>query len=171
MSNALNKLNRLSGYAGLFAKIIMVVLVIAVAAGCALLALTLIDPDILTDNIPELTSVGYAQATALNIMIGATILFVIMYFINRLFVNIHRNNAIFTEENVGDLKMIALLILILAIVMTVTVSLTAFFLLSAEDIVVGFSPLAMLLTAFIVYVLSLIFSHGADLQRESDETL
>jgi len=171
MSDTLNRLNKLSGYAGLFAKIVMMLLIIAVIGGCVLLALTFADPDLIIDNVPEATSIGYAQATALNIITGAAVLFPIMYFINRFFMNIHKSNVVFTYTNVRDLRTVALLIVVLAVVMTVVVSLTTYFLLNAEDIVVGFSPLTMLLTAFIVYVLSLIFSHGADLQRESDETL
>lgn len=172
MSEALDKLNRLSGYAGIFAKIVMAAMVIGMIGGCVLLVLTYTDPDIIIDNVPEVMSVGYAKAIAVNIIAGAAALFLIMYFVNRLFMNIHRNNAVFTDTNVKDLKMTALLILILAVVMTVIVSLTTYFLIDAEEVLVGmFSPFPMLLTAFVVYMLALIFSHGADLQRESDETL
>ncbi|MDR0334614.1 MAG: DUF2975 domain-containing protein [Methanomassiliicoccaceae archaeon] len=174
MSDTLNKLNRLSGYAEVLSKIIMVVLVIVIVGACIVLALTYADLSAIEGILEEwevMPADNEIRAVALNAIAMCAIGLVIMYYVHRLFTNIHKSNALFTDANVEDLRTIAILLLIAAVVLTAVVSLTTFYLLDTTDIVVGFNPLMMLMTALIIYMVSLIFRYGTELQRQSDETL
>jgi len=168
----LNRLNKISGYAGVAAKIIMVLLVICIVAAVILLAALYFDFDLIINEFAdEPVTRGQIQAAAVNGIAGSIVGLAIMYFINRLFTNIHKSNALFTDDNVRDLRIIAILLAVAAVVITIVSVLTIVFLLDTADVVVGFNPLVMLLTASVVYIVSLIFSYGTELQKQSDETL
>jgi len=172
LSETLNRLNRLSGYAGVASKIIMAILIIVIIGAVVAIAAVALDNSMIIEEMAkEAVTKGDVQAAALNAIAAACAGLAIMYYVNRLFTNIHKNNALFTDDNVRDLRTIALLLVAAAIVITTVGVLTIVFLLDTTDIVVGFNPLSMLLTAFIVYIVSLIFSHGTELQKQSDETL
>jgi len=173
MSDTLNRLHRISGYAGVVAKVIMAFLIIAVIAAAVMLAAVSADLEPIAEGLAEETEFtkGDVQAAALNAIVAGLAGIMIMYVVNRLFTNIHKRNALFTDDNVRDLRTISLMLVVSAIAITIVSVLTIVFLLDTTDIVVGFNPLAMLLAAFIVYIMSLIFSYGTELQKQSDETL
>jgi len=173
LSESLNRLHRISGYASVAAKVIMVFLLIVIIGAVVMLAMVSAGSfDFIVEELAEeAVTKGQIQAAALNAIAAAAAGSVILYFIDRLFTNIHKRNALFTDENVRDLRMIAFLLAAAAIVITTVSVLTIYFLLDTTDIVVGFNPLIMLMTAFIVYIVSLIFSYGTELQKQSDETL
>jgi hypothetical protein len=149
----------------------MFCLIICIVGASIVLILTIADPDLLVRNIEDLPTIAQLQALAVNATAMAFAGLLILYYINHLFTNIHKNNALFTDGNVRDLKIIAILIFVSAIVLTAVTVLTLFFIENTENIVVGFNPMIMLATAFVVYIVSLIFGYGTELQRESDETL
>ena len=159
--------------AGVITKIIMALLIIAVIAAVAILVVVTADIGSIVERMAAETAITKeeVQAATLNAVAVGLGALAILYFVNRLFTNVHKNNALFTDDNVRDLRLIALMLVIAAAVFTAVTALTMVFLLDTTDVVVGFSPLSMLLTAFIVYIISLIFSYGTELQKQSDETL
>ena len=173
LSDTLNRLHKISGYAAVATKIIMVALVIVIISAAVMLAMVSAGSfDLIIEELAEEeVTTKQIQAAALNAIAASAAVLVILYHIDRLFTNIHKRNALFTDDNVRDLRIIALLLAVAAVIITTVSVITIYFLLDTTDIVVGFNPLTMLLAAFIVYIMSLIFSHGTELQRQSDETL
>jgi magnesium-transporting ATPase (P-type) len=166
----MNKLNRLSGYAAVAAKIMMVILIIAIIATAILLIVSVAYQDLLNENLftVDLT-LTEVRAVSLNAITVCIVALILLYYVARLFTNIHRDSKIFTESNVKDLRMIALLMVIAAVVIVIVTGII--YLWNPSPILDGASPLFLLMMAFFVYILSLIFSHGAELQKQSDETL
>ena len=147
----------------------MAVLIAGIVAVTLLMAASFVDADLIMENMkPAAISVGQLRALALIAAAACLFGLVIMYHINRIFMNIHRNNTPFTEDNVRDLRVIALLVLVVTIVLPIMSEASAYA--AGEAAVIGFNPFTLLM-AFIIYILSLIFSYGTELQRESDETL
>ena len=172
MSETLNKLNKISEIAGLIAKICMVLLTLGIAAAVILICVVGLDPNFLTNlSESEVTITnGQILTAGVTLFFGAVIGMVILYYLDRLFTNIHKNNTPFTDENVKSLKTIAILLVIFTIVVPAVSALTAYALDAGYDWTMQFNVIS-LFAAFIVYFLSLIFQHGTALQKESDETL
>ncbi|MDR0198245.1 MAG: DUF2975 domain-containing protein [Methanomassiliicoccaceae archaeon] len=177
MSDALNKLNRISRYGGLIAKVIMAILVIAIVALVILLAVTVADPELSFNPadwnnmiIAAPVTIGQIQAAALAAIATIAAILAIMYYIDRLFTSLHKNNTPFTDENVRNLRIIAILILAATIVLAIIGAALSYVFDTDAMTVIGFNPFT-LLVALMVYILSLIFSYGVTLQRESDQTL
>jgi hypothetical protein len=176
MSDALNKLNRISRFASVIAKIVMVITVIAIIAMTAVLVITavhsglLVNPDLWSAAEEAPMTIGQIQAAALTGIVTATVILVIMYYIDRIFTETHKNNTPFLNENVRFLKIIAILVFVAAFVPVINATAT-YFLENGTGIVVGFNPLILLLMAFVIYGISIVFSYGVTLQKESDETL
>jgi hypothetical protein len=177
LSDALKKLNRISSFAGVIAKIIMAVLAIATVVAVIILIVTFTDPNLLTDpgrwgniTVTAPATIDQIRAAALAALVVIAFAEAIMYYVDRLFTNIRENNTPFTDENAKNLRIMAFLILAAVLVMAATGAILAYAFGTGSDIYIGANPFS-LLVAFMVYVLSLIFSHGATLQKESDETL
>jgi undecaprenyl pyrophosphate phosphatase UppP len=134
-----------------------------------LLVITTVDISIIPDVVMDELTERQAQAVAFSALSASIVALVIMFFVQRLFTNIHASDAVFTDGNAKDLRSLAIMIVVAAVVMMIVTGIT--YLIDPSPIINGSSTLMFLLLAFIVYILSLIFQHGAELQRQSDETL
>ncbi|MDR2698269.1 MAG: DUF2975 domain-containing protein [Candidatus Methanoplasma sp.] len=170
MGSDLDKLNTISWWVGVIAKIAMVLFVCAIAAICVLMVVAAFNPDLLLDNIPELNTKGEIVLLGAMIITVVAFVIVILYYVNHLFMGIRKNNTPFTDESVKDLKTIAILVLVCAIVAPILSGVAEYVFDVGAEGAISFSPLT-LFVAFVFYVLSLVFSYGAALQKESDETL
>ena len=177
----MTKLTKISRYGEVFAKILMILLAIAMIVMVIMLVAVAFNTEILTEALEEVGTTFDIPAEDLNVMAIATMLTVcvlvvgalgiaILYFVNRMFENICKNNTPFTKDNARYLVVIATLI----IVCTIAVPILDFGLQRVLDTAYypsyGFG-LMPLFVAFLLYFLSLVFKHGAELQKESDETL
>jgi len=169
MSETSDRLKRLSGFAGVVSKIILALLVICVIVSAILLVITVVDLSILPDAVTNELTERQAQYIALNALAVSAVALAIMYYVQRLFTDIHGSDAVFTEKNVNSLRSIALTMVVAAVVMIIVTGIT--YIMDPMPIINGGNTLLFLLMAFIVYIISLIFQHGAELQRQSDETL
>jgi len=95
---------------------------------------------------------------------------IVLYYANRFFTNVYKNNTPFLEENVLCLNRIAILMVIGAIALPIISGAAVYVLDVGYDMVVNFD-LFVLFAALFVYFLALIFKHGVELQKESDSTL
>jgi len=170
MDGPLEKLNKISWWVELIVKIAMVLLALAIFAVCVMMAVAAFDPDLLLNNIPELNTVGEVMVFGAMLIMMIILALVILYYIHHLFMSIRRNNTPFTDESVKDLKTIAILMLVCAIVTPIVSGAVVYALDIGTAARIDFNPFT-LFVAFMVYVLSLVFSYGTALQKESDELL
>jgi hypothetical protein len=182
LSEALSKLTKISKYGGIFAKVLMAILVIGVVAGTVFFIAVALDASFLNEIIEEIVtetgisrgelSTAAAILTVCLLVIGA-LWIAILYHVDRLFTDIHRDNTPFTDDNARYLVIIAILVVVCAIVIPI-MGYWAQTIDTAADSVYyqpyGFSILP-LFVALLLYFLSLVFKYGAKLQKESDETL
>lgn len=169
MSDALNRLNKLSRYVCIGLKLLMVLLGFAIAAMAIALIAILMNPDWLAQIYPDLTY-GDAVVMMSSILTFTIVGFIAFFLAHRLFKNIYTNHTPFLDQNVKDLKYIAMVVLVGAILSPIIV----FAIAVGND--VTFDPtveinFGLFMMAFLVYLLSLVFKYGTALQKESDETL
>jgi hypothetical protein len=156
----------------------MAIVVVMMIGAVIILAVTVADPDFFMNlyvrfEIEDFSTVtnGQIQAAAVTLFATAAIILAIMHYIDNIFTNIHKNNTPFMGENVRSLKIVAVLVFAAAFVPTIISAVAKYFLEDDPNIIVGSSPFVLLLMAFVIYGLSIVFSYGTALQKESDETL
>jgi hypothetical protein len=170
MSAALTRLNKISEIVGLIVKIIMILIVVAMVGVCLAAIAIAVFPDIQLDIAPELTVAVNAAVFATMVIVLLVIIFAILYYIDRLFTGITKNNTPFTDDSVENLRMIAILMVVTAVAAPIMGGILVYFFDFSGATVFGFDPL-ILFVAFLIYIISLVFSHGTALQKESDVTL
>ena len=181
MSESLNRLVKLSKWGAIIAKVLMILTVVCMIilticliyiAANADLVINAVADGTLIINIPIETIDIPAAATViiLCVLVMGVIGVVLLYYTGRLFKNIYDNRTPFTDDNARSLIIMAVLI----VICTIAAPIFDFALQRIIDGVylqtLGFGA-PPLFVALILYVLSLVFKHGAELQRESDHTL
>lgn len=124
----------------------------------------------------------YAQADSYTVDIGnfkwfliPVIIFlisalVVIHFIGKLCKNFQHCETPFTEEIVEALKKLAVAIIPMALLQSVTDSITNSMMTGDIDIVLGVDLMTVILV-ILIFLLATIFKYGTMLQNESDETL
>ncbi len=169
MSETLNRLNKLSLYVGIVAKVLMALIGLLLIVMVITAIYFALDPDMVSELFTDL-SYGQVQSMAVTIIAICVGGFSILFFVNRLFVTIHKNHTPFLEENVRNLNIIAVLVVVMALAVPALEILLAYALKIESVLAVNFN-VTMLFMAFLVYLVSLVFRYGVILQKESDETL
>jgi len=180
LGEALNKLIKLSRYGGFCAKALMILVAVGMIIMAALLVAVLIDPGLLdwvvttgmTYDVPidDIDVPAVATVIIVAVLIIGGLVIAMLYYIGRMLTNIHENNTPFTDDSARCLVAIAVLTVISTLVIPAldfalqTAIGTAYY----QSYTISVFPLFV---ALLLYFLSLVFKHGAELQRESDETL
>jgi len=169
----LSKLNKISYFVSLLSKIfltiliLMIIIVVAVGIGVTLNA------DFFSQVIEDTGSsytVSHIQEMSVTAVVGFALGAIVVYYVGRLFSNIHRTNTPFTDDSVKFLEMIAILMVVGAFVIPIVSYATSFALEAEYNQSVGVNLFAVF-AAFLIYFMSLVFKYGAMLQKESDEML
>ncbi len=169
MSDVLNRLNRLSRYVGMAAMAFMILLGVAIVAVVILTIAVTLNPDIMSWFDDAATSGQFLSICAILVVAGSLGI-ATLYYVYRFFMNIHRDNTPFTDENVKCLQRITILILI-SVIATPVISMIMGAAFEPESGNMMDFNLLSLFAAFLMYLLSLVFKYGTALQKESDETL
>jgi hypothetical protein len=159
----------MSRYGGWAMKVALAVMIVAATAAPIALAATYAFPDILNDIDPPVV-IGELRATLAALTAAAVIGAAISYYIVRMFENIRRHNTPFREEVVEDLRLVAKLLIVFTFAVPIVGWIAAWLADVSAESIFEFNLLT-LFAAFLVYLLSLIFSYGTELQKEADETL
>ncbi|MCL2149180.1 MAG: DUF2975 domain-containing protein, partial [Methanomassiliicoccaceae archaeon] len=170
MADTLGRLGTISRYAGLATKVFMALLAVAVALTLALMAATALDPEMVLGNVEDLDTADQVMALCILIIMTAAFGLVALYYAGRLFTNVHRDGTPFKDDNVKCLERLAVLLLVGTVALPAVGAAAVHFMGLQSDMMFQFNPI-MLFMAVLFYFLSLIFKHGAALQKESDETL
>ncbi|MCL2712648.1 MAG: DUF2975 domain-containing protein [Methanomassiliicoccaceae archaeon] len=181
MSETLNRLTTISKYGGIGANVLMILMIIAAVAAVIALAAVAVNADLIIDLVERYGGVWdlpiskdrlapVAAALIPCVIIILSLIIAILYFVARLLTNIHENNTPFTDENADTLVKIAILTLICTIVIPILDFAIQRMIDSGYYQSYGFG-LFPLFVAGLLYLLSLVFKHGAELQKEADETL
>ena len=176
----MNKLTNISRFAAFGAKILMVLAAIIMTISVILMVFAAVDPDLVTVavttaginnvNLDDIDVRAVAVVTSVGILAMGLLGMAALYYTDRLFTNIYKNNTPFTSDNARCLEMLAILTVIFTVAMIIF-DVSMLQVLDAEyyqSFGVGIFPLFL---ALLIYLLSLVFKHGATLQKESDETL
>ena len=181
MSESLDRLIRISRWGEVITKVLMIIMVIGIVAGTVALVYIAVNPDfiitavsdgalILNVPIEDIDISAVAWALILGLLVLGVLVTALLYFTGRLFGNIYDNKTPFTDDNARILMIMAILI----VVCTIATPILDFAVQNIIDATYyqsyGFGVFP-LFVALILYVLSLVFKHGAELQRESDHTL
>jgi len=163
------KLRTICKIGSIISALFIVALAIALVV-CVIIAI--IAPDIV-DNFTGVEVIGdvtsgeiriLAIVVILNVLI-TEIMFILLY---RMFQNM-RASSPFTDETVKTMKLLALILFIFGILAPI-VNAIANFLMDNVSIP-EWVGMEVIIGAVIFYCLSLIFQYGAELQKESDQTL
>lgn len=106
----------------------------------------------------------------MSILAFFTMLAMLIY-ARRLFKNVSRSHTPFDEENVTNLNYMGHALLVFAIGLPALNYVLIWAFSPDAPAMEGFGNLVLIVVAIVFYCMSLIFRHGAALQRESDETL
>ena len=179
MSEALNKLTKVSRFVGSVTTVLMVALTVAMIVAVVAIIAVALNPDIVnsvieyagnTINIDDIDTTAAAAILLATVLVLMPLMIAIMYFVRRMFNNIHENNTPFTDDNAKCLVNIALL----TVACTIAAPILDYALQTVIDTAsyqaYSFSAFP-LLVALLLYFLSLVFKYGAELQKESNETL
>lgn len=91
-----------------------------------------------------------------------------IFFVHAIFDEIKKGGSPFTHQNTIRIKNIAVIAVILSIIGSYSDALVDYYTIGELTWRMDFTGI---LSGIIIYCISLIFSYGCDLQRESDETL
>ncbi len=101
-------------------------------------------------------------------LIDTMLISLAIFFVYAIFDEIRKGFTPFTHENTARIKKVAIITAILSIVGSYSDSLVDYY--TIGELTWRVNIIGMIV-AIIVYCISLIFSYGCDLQKESDETL
>lgn len=101
-------------------------------------------------------------------LIDTMLISLAIFFVYAVFDKIRKGFTPFSHENTARIKKIAIIVAILSIVGSYSDALVDYYTIGELTWRVN---IIGLIVAIIIYCISLIFSYGCDLQRESDETL
>ena len=101
-------------------------------------------------------------------LIDTILISLAIFFVYAIFDKIRKGFTPFTHENTTRIKKVAIITAILSIVGSYSDSLVDYY--TIGELTWRVNIIGMIV-AIIIYCISLIFSYGCDLQRESDETL
>lgn len=101
-------------------------------------------------------------------LIDTMLISLAIFFVYAVFDKIRKGFTPFSHENTARIKKIAIIVAILSIVGSYSDALVDYYTIGELTWRVN---IIGLIAAIIIYCISLIFSYGCDLQRESDETL
>lgn len=101
-------------------------------------------------------------------LIDTMLISLAIFFVYAVFDEIRKGFTPFSHENTARIKKIAIIVAILSIVGSYSDALVDYYTIGELTWRVN---IIGLIVAIIIYCISLIFSYGCDLQRESDETL
>jgi hypothetical protein len=180
LGESLNKLIGISKYGALISKILLIVAAIGIAVAVIALTVIAVNPDLVIDLITvseplgvPIEDIDIAKVAAVLIpcilIIGALVI-AMLYFIGRLFSNICNDKTPFTDDNSKCLVFIAILTVICTLVIPAVDFTVQWVIDSALYQSYGFGVFP-LFVALMLYCLSLVFKHGAELQKEADQTL
>ncbi|MCI8876309.1 MAG: DUF2975 domain-containing protein [Lachnospiraceae bacterium] len=102
------------------------------------------------------------------LLIDTILISLAIFFVYAIFDKIRKGFTPFTHENTTRIKKVAIITAILSIVGSYSDSLVDYY--TIGELTWRVNIIGMIV-AIIVYCISLIFSYGCDLQKESDETL
>ena len=122
------------------------------------------ESDSYTLKFSQLTSVVFLAA------VNCAAMWVVMHFVAKLCKLFKECETPFTEEIVQMLKKVAIALIPMAFMSNLTTSVTNSIMSGNVNIVIGVDMTTVLLV-LLIFMLAAIFSYGAMLQQESDETL
>lgn len=118
------------------------------------------------------TTISIGARSLLNMfafmLIDTVLISLAIFFIYAVFNEIRKGFTPFTHENTVRIKKIAVITAVLSIVGSCSDALVDYYTIGELTWRVNITGM---IVAIIIYCISLIFSYGCDLQRESDETL
>ena len=118
------------------------------------------------------TTIGIEARSLLNLfafmLIDTILISLAIFFVSAIFDEIRKGYTPFTYENTARMKKIAMITAVLCIVGSCSDALVDYY--TIGELTWRVHIIGMIV-ALIIYCISLIFSYGCDLQRESDETL
>ena len=106
----------------------------------------------------------------LNEILSAVVMSAILFVASFIFKDMSRGNTPFTAKNANRLRVISLLLIALSIVIPPLKMLLTMIFFTSASAYCSIS-LGQIIFAIMFFCLALIFEYGAELQRESDETL
>ena len=121
-------------------------------------------------SIPMDGSVGNFRALMMVTLLGSGIMAAILFVASFIFNDISREGAPFTKKNSNKIRIISLLLITQCIVIPPLQLLIVMIFSPATEVSAPIN-LGFIIVAAIFFCLALIFEYGADLQRQSDETL
>jgi len=178
MNNQKGKILRTSKILGALLKTGGVVLALVMVL---LIVLTIIAPSLNLEPVEEVInvwdvsmpldgSVGNFRALMMVTLIGSGIMAAILFVMSFIFKDISREGAPFTKKNSNRIRMISILLITQTLVIPPLQFLAAKLLSPVTNVLVSIN-LGSILVAATFFCLALIFEYGAELQRQSDETL
>jgi len=168
--DTLSKLNRISKFVGWISLFLIVLMAIAIVAIVAVTLAGALNPDLINDIADTSFTGGQVLGTGVVSITGCALGLAVFYFIYSLFMNIHRKNTPFADENVKYLEKIAIVEVLGAIVLPILGFASEY---GQNAWLFNFGSMipVALFVAFVAYFMSLILKYGTALQKESDETL
>jgi len=121
-------------------------------------------------SMPLDGSVGNFRALMMVTLIGSGIMVAILFVASSIFKNIGREGAPFTKENSNKIRLISILLVTQTLVIPLLQLLTVMILSPATNASAPIN-LGTIFFAGMFFCLALVFEYGAELQRQSDETL
>ncbi|MCL2318120.1 MAG: DUF2975 domain-containing protein [Methanomassiliicoccaceae archaeon] len=170
MSETLDKLTKISRIVAVVTKIFMIICVIALIAVIVMVIQVAINPDLFSNIADFPFTSNQLIAMGITSISGFVLGVIVLFHAHRFFTNVYKNNTPFLEDNVLCLNWIAKLMVIGAIALPIISAVVSYALDVGYETVVNFD-LFVVFAALFVYFLALIFKHGVELQRASDETL
>ncbi|MDR3282161.1 MAG: DUF2975 domain-containing protein [Candidatus Methanoplasma sp.] len=157
-------------------SVVAMILAVALAAIMVVMAVVLtVSPDLFSKadwwEDPGLSPSLLASACAFG-AISCSMLFPIAYLIHRISSDMKTSHTPFRPEYARDIRYISILLAAYA-ALSIATNIAFSLVWSADEIaVLGLGEhLPILVSAAIVYFMSLVFAHGTELQRTSDELL
>jgi len=176
MKMNVKRLKRTSSFFSAISLLIAAVLVIAVIATVALGITLLVNDELMSKAVEEMAPQTFVKDDVYVIMavVGIVVpLIAVMFFLAyMLFRNINESETPFSTENVKILKWVSYLLLILAVPVSIIIGILVIHYSSWDvDAATWVGGLPLVFVAVLFYFMAHVFEYGAELQKESDETL
>jgi hypothetical protein len=164
----IGRIQGISRFITILSVIVMAVAVILIVGCVALGIWAAVDMSAFLAEMEITVTAGDVWAIMLNVALVSVSLFVLGYLVHRVFHDMEKSHTPFKPEYARDIKLISYVLLINAALSMVTEVLIS--IANEQSMHIGLTA-PVLVSAVIVYFLSLVFAHGAELQRTSDELL
>lgn len=180
MDSLKEKIQKTSGIMAVITKVLCILLAVGLLIPVLVLMRSAAAPDTDLSAIPGLgfyspsgelmTSNGEIIAGMFTIIVSAIFIIYILIIAYRIFKAISRYMMPFSHDNAKKLKKIAVILLIYSI--AVPIAKAGFYGTFAPEIQIQTSVNSLsVILAMIFFFISVLFSYGAELQQQSDETL